>query len=222
MRDFGNNQLLPEVRMAGRRRVSRARWRGVAALVGATAFLVGIGAGVTSAAWVDDVWLAATTRSSEFDIQARFGVNVEGETPGGSTAPWEDVGLPGNPDTYLPGFEVQIPPISDVLPGHSYFGDVFLCNAGDVDGVITNATLTETSVVAGGGAAPRALVVVGSIEVDGIDVGTVIPANSCEPASVEDPVNDVEGVIHFTTVDDFTGVYGATTTIVIRIEVTSQ
>ena len=107
--------------------------------------------GVTSAAWVDQASFGTVVASQTFDIQGRFGSNEDGLTPGGSTAPWEDVGLPGNPDTYPPGFEIEIPPISDVLPGHSYFGDVFLCNAGNTDGVITSATLEEVTTRAAGG-----------------------------------------------------------------------
>ncbi|WP_395243626.1 hypothetical protein ACGGZK_16065 [Agromyces sp. MMS24-K17] len=185
-------------------------------------FLLGTAVGVTSAAWVDPVgFTSAVASTGTFDIQARFASNEEGLPPGGSTAPWEDIGLPGDPDTYLPGFEIQIPPISGVLPSHAYFGDVFLCNAGTLDGMITGATFEEVTVDANG-VSTRSLVVAGSIEVDGIDIGTVIPAGSCEPPEVEDPANDVEGVIHFTTVDDFSGVYGATSTIVIRIEVMSR
>jgi hypothetical protein len=208
--------------MANRARNPGATMRRVGGLLAAAALAVGLSIGVTSAAWVQGANFSASAGANSFDIQARFGQNIEGQPPGGSTAAWEDVGLPGNPDTYPPGFEVVIPPISGVLPGHSYFGDVFLCNAGNVDGVITNATLSETSVTTEGEPAPFGLVLVGSIEVDGIDVGSVIPANSCAPSSVENPPNDVAGVIHFTTVSDFTGLYGTTSSIIIRIELTSQ
>lgn len=208
--------------MVGGRGTSRPSAAGTGALVVVGVFLVGTTVGVTSAAWVDPVeFTAAAASTATFDIQARFGSNEAGLPPGGSTAPWEDVGLPGDPDSFLPGYEIQIPPITDVLPAHSYFGDVFLCNAGTVDGVITDASLEEVTVGAGG-AATRALVIAGSIEVSGIDPGSVIPAGSCAPSDVEDPPNDLEGVIHFTTVDDFTGAYGATSNITIRIEVTSQ
>ncbi len=61
----------------------------------------------------------------------------------------------------------------------------------------------------------------GSIEVENINIGTIIPANSCEDSSVEDPENDVEGIIHFTTNADFTGQYGSTSRLVIKIWVTS-
>lgn len=197
--------------MTGRPKFAHAWWRRIGVLVGVGAFLVGLGAGVTSASWVDEVHHAGTATSSAFDIQGRFA----------ATAEWEDVGLPGNPDTYPPGFEIEIPPIFDVLPGHSYFGDVFLCNAGNVDGVITAATLAEITTTNQGESGPP-LVLDGSIQVENIDVGSVIPAGSCEPSSVADPANDVEGVIHFTTVEDFTGRYGATSSIVIRIEVESR
>jgi hypothetical protein len=195
--------------------------RTIGVFVGIGAFVVGIGAGVTSAAWVDQAsFSAAIASTGTFDIQGRFAESDEEFRSRNSTAPWEDIGLPGNPDTYPPGFEIVIPPISDVLPGHSYAGDVFLCNAGSIDGVITGATLEEVTVNAQGGASAP-LVLVGSIQVTNIDVGTIIPALSCAPPSVQNPPNDVEGVIHFTTVDDFTGRYGATSSIVIRIGVNS-
>ncbi|MGI9822764.1 SipW-dependent-type signal peptide-containing protein [Agromyces sp. Marseille-Q5079] len=174
--------------------------------------LGGVGAAVTTAAWSDTVQVASPIAASTFDIQARFAADSE----------WEDVGLPGDPDTFEDGFEVAIPPISDVLPDHSYVGDVFLCNAGDVDGRIIRATLEEeTTSREGIPTLDLRLVEESSIEVENIDLGTVIPANSCEPADVPDPVNDVQGIIHFTTIDDFTGQYGSTSQIVIKIWVIS-
>lgn len=183
-------------------------------LAAAGALTVGLSVGMTAAAWVDTDRFTASATGSTFDVQARFAADQ----------PWEDVGLPGDPDTFDPGFEVAIPPIFDVLPAHSYVGDVFLCNAGDVDGRITRATLDEVTTTRDGAPLPGGLRLVtpGSIEVEGIDLGTVIPANSCEPASVDDPPNDLQGIIHFTTVDDFTGQYGATSEIVIKIWVTSE
>ena len=207
--------------MTNGRTEARATRRRIIGLVAIGALVAGMSVGVTAAAWIDQAGFSAAASSSTFDIQGRFASHEAGLTPGGSTAPWEDVGLPGDPDTYPPGFEIDIPPISDVLPGHSYFGDVFLCNAGNIDGVITSATLEEVTTRAVGGTDSPPLVLTGSIEVDGIDVGTTIPANSCEPATVQDPVNDIEGVIHFTTVQDFTGRYGATSSIIIRIGVNS-
>jgi len=195
-------------------RRTSATGRRLTGLVAVSALLLGLTIGVTSAAWVDDVGFAASASGSTFDIQARFASDAE----------WEDVGLPGDPDTFEPGFEVTIPPVVDALPSHSYVGDVFLCNAGEVDGRITRATLEELTRDRDGAPIPggRRLVLPGSIEVEAIDVGTVIPAGSCEPSSVADPIDDVEGIIHFTTVDDFTEVYGSTSEIIIRIWVTSE
>ncbi len=200
--------------MAEVSRKTSATGRRLTGLVAVSALTLGLAVGVTSAAWVDDVNLAATASGGTFDIQARFASDAE----------WEDVGLPGDPDTFLPGFEVTIPPVADALPGHSYVGDVFLCNAGEMDGRITQAELIEVTTDRDGEPTPadQRLVTPGSIEVESIDVGTIIPANSCEPSSVPDPADDVEGLIHFTTVDDFTGQYGSTSTILIRIWVTSE
>lgn len=200
--------------MADRRNGARETGRRLTGLAAAGALALGISIGVTSAAWVDTDGFVATTTGGTFDIQARFAADQE----------WEDVGLPGDPDTFEPGFEVAIPPILDVLPGHSYVGDVFLCNAGELDGRITQATLEEVTTGRDGVPIPGnlRLVAQGSIEVEGIDVGTLIPADSCEPSSVADPPNDVEGIIHFTTVEDFTGRYGSTSEIVIRIWVGSE
>jgi hypothetical protein len=193
---------------------SRAAGRRITGILAVSALTLGLTIGLTSAAWVDQLGFAAVAEGSTFDIQGRFAADQE----------WQDVGLPGTPDTFDPGFEIAIPPIVDALPAHSYVGDVFLCNAGDVDGRITQATLDELTTTRDGVALPGGLrlVLPGSIEVENIDVGTVIPANSCEPSSVADPPNDVEGIIHFTTVDDFTGQYGSTSEIVIRIWVTSE
>jgi hypothetical protein len=192
----------------------RATGRRITGLVAVSALTLGLTIGLTSAAWVDQVGFATEAVGSTFDIQGRFA----------SDQAWQDVGLPGDPDTFNPGFEIAIPPIIDALPAHSYVGDVFLCNAGDVDGRITQATLDEVTTDRVGAPLPGGLRLVtpGSIEVENIDVGTVIPANSCEPSSVADPPNDVEGIIHFTTVADFTGQYGSTSEIVIRIWVTSE
>lgn len=175
--------------------------------------LVGIGSAVTSAAWTDAVHHSASASASTYDIQARFALDQE----------WQDIGLPGDPDTFDDGFEIAIPPILDVLPEHSYVGDVFLCNAGQVDGRITDATLEEITTTKTGPVSPGLrLVEPGSIEVENINIGTVIPANSCTPSSEPDPPNDVQGIIHFTTIADFTGQYGSTTRIVIKLWVTSE
>jgi hypothetical protein len=192
----------------------RATGRRLTGLVAVGALALGASVGLTSAAWVDEVSLRAEAAGSTFDIQGRFALDQE----------WQDIGLPGNPDTFEDGFEIAIPPISDVLPGHSYVGDVFLCNAGEVDGMITAATLGELETTRGGVVLPQGphLVLPGSIQVENISIGTVIPANSCEPSSVPDPPNDVEGIIHFTTINDFTGQYGVTSRIVIKIWVSSE
>jgi len=183
------------------------------ALLAAAALAVGLSAGVTSAAWVDDVSFGASAAGGTFDIQARFAQNSR----------WEDVGLPGDPDTFNEGFEIRIPPVRDALPAHSYVGDVFLCNAGAIDGRIIDATLEEITTDRDDQQLPDIrLIEPGSIEVENINVGTVIPANSCEPSSVNDPANDVEGILHFTTTADFTGLYGSTSRLVIKIWVTSE
>ena len=110
-----------------------------------------------------------------------------------------------------------------MLPAHSYVGDVFLCNAGDIDGRITDARLTEATVDREGHSRPEVrLIEDDSIEVENINIDTIIPANSCEPSSVENPENDVEGILHFTTTADFTGLYGSTSRLVIKIWVTSE
>ncbi|MET0843340.1 MAG: hypothetical protein ABWY23_05790 [Mycetocola sp.] len=187
----------------------RKRWAAIGSvlLLGAA----GVGVGTTAAAWVDVVNTSATATASSFDIWGRFA----------SDADWEDIGLPGDPDTYT--FPIDAATYDDVLPAHSYLGDVFLCNAGDIDGVVTSAILTETD--------PEEnpvdkLVLPGSIEVDEISIGTIIPANSCPASPVSggvpsNPPDDIEGVIHFTTVDDFAAVYGNSTRIVIKIDVES-
>ncbi|MDY0909428.1 hypothetical protein [Microbacterium sp. CFBP9034] len=194
-----------------RRRPTRTGSR-LTALVAAGALALGVSVGVTSAGWVDDVSLSAAAAGGTFDIQGRFAAGAE----------WQDIGLPGDPDTFDDGFEIVIPPVVDALPAHSYVGDVFLCNAGDMDGRISFATLEEVTTDRDGQPLPdRRLIEPGSIEVDNIDIGTIIPANSCEPSSVADPANDVPGVIHFTTNADFTGQYGSTSRIVIKIWVTS-
>ena len=166
---------------------------------------------VTSAAWVDQVGFTADAASSTFDIQGRFAF----------TEQWQDIGLPGDPDTFDDGFEIATPPITDVLPKHSYVGDVFLCNAGDVDGWIADATLEEITTSREGPSTDLQLVEPLSIRVENIDIGTVIPANSCTDFTEQNPPNDIEGIIHFTTIPDFTGQYGSTTRIVIKIWVES-
>lgn len=196
-------------RKTQQRRIARARLLLAALLLG------GIGAAITTAAWNDVAHLSAAAGASTFDIQGRFAADQA----------WQDVGLPGDPDTFEDGFEIAIPPVGDVLPAHSYVGDVFLCNSGGVDGRITAATLEEitTTTREGGPAAPdERLVEPGSIEVENIDVGTIIPANSCTPAVEPDPPDDVEGIIHFSTNADFTGQYGHTSRIVIKIWVSSE
>ena len=187
--------------------------RRLAGLVALGALALVFPVGLTSAAWVDPATFGATAAGSTFDIQARFAFDAN----------WEDIGLPGSPDTFDDGFEVEIPPVADVLPGHSYVGDVFLCNAGDVDGRITNATLDEVTTSRDGGPSlDLQLVTPGSIEVENINIGTIIPANSCTASTEPNPPNDVEGTIHFTTIADFTGQYGSTTRIVIKIWVGSE
>jgi hypothetical protein len=167
---------------------------------------------LTSAAWVDQAHVSGVAAGSTFDLQARFAFNAN----------WEDIGLPGSPDTFDDGFEVEVPPIFDVLPGHSYVGDVFLCNAGDIDGRISNASLEEiTTTKEGMPGVDLQLVEPESIRVENIDINTIIPANSCTASTEPNPPNDVEGVIHFTTVPDFTGQYGSTSRIVIKFWVTS-
>ena len=171
----------------------------------------GFGVGSTAAAWVDTVALRSAAVSSSFDIWGRFAANAD----------WVDIGLPADPDTFT--FPINAASYGGVLPSHSYLGDVFLCNAGSVDGRITDASLAETDP---DGNPVTKLVVLGSIEVDEISIGTIIPAHSCPTSPIvggtaNDPVDDIEGVIHFTTVDDFTGNYGVTSTIVIKITVES-
>lgn len=153
--------------------------------------------------------IAAPAAVGTFDVQARFVNNGE----------WEDVGVPGNPDTVDDGAEIAIPPIKDVLPDHSYVGDVFLCNAGDVDAKITFADLhEETTKKDGSPAVPGDhLVDESSILVENIDRGTILPANSCADSSVLDPPKDVQGILHFTTDQSFLGHYGDTSRIVIKI-----
>jgi hypothetical protein len=188
----------------------------VGALIAVGAFALGLGAGVTSAAWVDKDFFNATATSSGFDIQARFSPDD----------PWEDVGLPGNPDTINDGFEISGPPVVGALPDHSYLTDIYLCNNGNVDGLITEATLQEiTSERAG--VIEDGIVLDSSIEVTGINLNeTVIPADSCNLDTIPQPVL---GVIHFTTVADFStpfdpndDLYGVTSHLVIHITVESQ
>jgi hypothetical protein len=200
--------------MAEGRTESRATGRRITGILAVGALTLGLTVGLTSAAWVDQVGFGAAAQGSTFDIQGRFAADQ----------PWQDVGLPGSPDTFEDGFEIAIPPIADVLPAHSYVGDVFLCNAGDVDGHISNATLVEETTSRDGTPTGPNLRLVEplSIEVENIDVGTIIPANSCAPSTEPDPPNDVEGIIHFSTIADFTGQYGSTTKIVIKIWVTSE
>lgn len=193
---------------------TRATKRRITGLVAASALALGLSVGVTSAAWVDQASFGAAVTGGTFDIQVRTASDQD----------WADVGLPGTPDTFNDGFEVAVAPISDVLPDHSYVGDIFLCNAGARNGRITDATLEEITTSRAGTRTSPALQLVqpGSIEIENINVGTVIPANSCEPSSVADPPFDVQGIIHFTTIADFTGQYGSTTRIVIKFSVTSD
>jgi hypothetical protein len=192
-------------------RPASARRRVGLVVLGALALVLPVG--VTSAAWVDPAHFGAAAAGSTFDIWGRFAFDQQ----------WQDVGLPGDPDTFDDGFEIATPPITDVLPGHSYVGDVFLCNAGAVDGRITDATLEEITTSRDGPPTPDLrLVEPLSIEVENIDIGTIIPANSCTASTEADPPNDVEGVIHFTTIDNFVGQYGSTTRIVIKIWVESE
>lgn len=194
------------------RKGSSAPARPLTGLVVAGVLALGLSVGMTSAAWVDDAGFSASAAGSTFDIQARTSAIV----------PWRDVGLPGDPDTFESPNEIKFLPVVDALPAHSYVGDVYLCNAGEIDGRITDATLEAVNRGRDGVLLPGGLglIVPGSIAVDGINVGTVIPANSCE--NVVDPLNDVAGIVHFTTVDDFTGLYGSTSEILIRIWVTSE
>jgi hypothetical protein len=188
----------------------------VGALVAAGAFALGLGAGVTSAAWVDVDYFSAIATSSSFDIQAKFAPED----------PWEDVGLPGDPDTIEDGFEISGPPVVDALPDHSYLTDIYLCNNGNVDGLITHATLEEIASVRDG-IAEDGIVLDSSIEVTGINVNdTVIPADSCDLDTVP---HHEHGVNHYTTVGDCStpldptdDLYDVTTHIVIHIEVSSQ
>ena len=193
--------------MSSRSRRQR-RAAAVTALVTIALFGAGAGIGSTVAAWVDDTYLAATAEPATFDIWARFS----------EANPWEDVGLPGDPDSFV--IPIELARYENVQPDHGYAGDVWLCNAGDVDGRITAATLIETDP---SGTPWVHLVVPGSIEVDGIDVGTVIPANSCpaDPGPAPRGPLDVYGVGHFQTVSDFTGLYGDESRILITITVES-
>ncbi len=199
--------------MADDRATRHVPKRRLAILVALGALALVLPIGLTSAAWVDLTQFGAPAAGSTFDIQARFAFDAN----------WEDIGLPGTPDTFEDGFEVEIPPVVDVLPAHSYVGDVFLCNAGAVDGRISDATLEEiTTTKDGVPGVDLQLVEPQSIEVENINIGTVIPANSCTASTEPNPPNDVEGIIHFTTIDDFAGQYGSTTEIVIKIWVTSE
>jgi hypothetical protein len=154
--------------------------------------VVGIGAAVTAAAWSDQNRFAAGARSSGFDIQARTS----------ATGVWKDVGLPGNPDTDVPGNEIRIPPIAGALPGTSYAVPIYLCNAGDVDGVLSAAEISNTGT----------LVDLASVNVDTISIGTVLPANSCNDT------DQVTGFIQLTTRADWvSGSEGTTDVIRLRI-----
>lgn len=188
----------------------RTRRRAFVAALSTAAFAAaGIGVGSTVAAWVDDSFFQATATASSFDIWGRFN----------DQSNWYDLGLPGDPDSFV--VPILVGEYLNVQPSHGYAGDVYLCNAGDVDGVITAAVLSETQP----DRTPwNHLVVPSSIQVEGIDVGTVIPAGSCpsDPNQHSTPVaNDVYGIIRFTTVDDFTGLYGDDSRILILITVQS-
>ena len=98
--------------MAGVRRRSTRTGSLLTALVAAGALAVGLSAGVTSAAWVDEVSLGAAAASGHI----RHPGAVGGFGPY-RIEQWQDVGLPGDPDTFDDGFEIAIPPIEDVLPG---------------------------------------------------------------------------------------------------------
>ena len=178
--------------MPGDGRPAGGKRRRILGVVLASLLLGGIGAAATAAAWVDETHYTATAAASSFDIQAR--TSADGE--------WLDVGLPGDPDTDLPGNEIVLDGIEDALPGTSYAVPIFLCNAGGVDGVIADAEITETGT----------LVDLASINVDTISIGTVLPANSCNDT------DQVSGFIQLTTRTDWgDGRAGTIDTIRIRI-----
>ena len=154
--------------------------------------LIGIGAAVTAAAWVDDVSFGANAQAASFDIQARTS----------ALGDWQDVGLPGDPDSALPGNEIVLDGIEDAHPGTSYAVPVYLCNNGTIDGKIASAEISVDGT----------LVDLASVNVDTISIGTVLPANSCNDT------DQVSGFIQLTTRTDWgDGRAGTIDTIRIRI-----
>ncbi|AYF98796.1 hypothetical protein [Protaetiibacter intestinalis] len=167
-----------------------ARARSVA-LVLVGLLLGGAGAVTTAAAWRDDVFLGAEATPSTFDIQARTGTVDRHPTdpdiaPVWTPGAWYDVGLPGDPDTLV--VPIVAPTVGDLHPLTSYAVPIELCNDGDVDGEIAEAIITTDT----------GLVELTSIDVDTIDVGTTIPADSCASDGAAEPLF---GWIQFTTTD---------------------
>ncbi|MCS0500703.1 hypothetical protein [Protaetiibacter mangrovi] len=188
-------------------RAQRMRVLAVVGVVGIAGF--GAAVGSTAAAWVDEVPFGADASATSLDIWVRFS----------DSADWVDVGLPGDPDTLV--VPLHLGDIAAATPDTSYLGDVFICNAGSADGTLV---ATDAYEVDAGGVRGDYLVPAGGIVASGVPVGTVIPAGSC-PASPAgggvptDPPDDVVGTIALTTVDDFTGLYGVQTTVVLELTV---
>ncbi len=178
--------------MAADARAASASARVAVRLALTCVVVAGIGVAMTAAAWTDQDRLTATARSSSYDIQARTS----------ATGPWQDVGLPGDPDTDVPGSEIVIPPIEGALPGTSYAVPIYLCNAGDADGVLAAAEITNSGT----------LVDLASVNVDTISIGTVLPAGSCNDT------DQITGYIQLTTRSDWArGSGGVTDVIRLRI-----
>lgn len=172
----------------GRRR--RVGTRNVSASLAIGAVLLAVaGTAATAAAWNDAVGFGADAGVFDgFDVQARTPVSVNQESAEAEWGAWRDLGLPGDPDTDVAGQEVVTLQVDSVQPSSNYARAIQLCNTGPADAAIVGAEITTQGV----------LVDASSVLVEAIDVGTVIPADSCRPVE-EGGATPVTGVIQFSS-----------------------
>ncbi|MET4157000.1 hypothetical protein [Agromyces sp. PvR057] len=174
----------------GNGRTRRAGTGRLAAPLAIGAVLLAVaGTAATAAAWTDVVGFGADAGVSDgFDVQARTALTIRLETAEPEWGVWGDIGLPGDPDSDVAGNELITLPVEGVQPNSNYARPIQICNTGPVDAEIVDAEITTQGV----------LVDATSVLVEAIDLGTVIPADSCRPVE-EGGAPSVTGVIQFTS-----------------------
>lgn len=168
-------------RIAGSRRLTASF------AIGAVLLAVA-GTAATAAAWTDAEEFGADAAVTDgFDVQARVPTSFNREDAVIEWGPWQDLGLPGDPDTDIVGNELIALPVVGVQPGLNYAEPISLCNAGAVDVEIVDAEIATNGV----------LVDAADVLAEAIDIGSIIPADSCrDGVGAPQPLN---GLIQFTT-----------------------